>query len=1038
MTSLRLVCSRSPRRLLAAAADGFLVRRTGTREEPFPTVPYLLALRQGGLRDDLFALAAERGIPGWWDPPLCTFAELPERLGLPAEPPVGDFARLVLLAETTRRYAPALLGDLAREGAFLDALDRLVGELVQEGVTPEALTAALDGIQGRDAFEVKRDGELAAIYAGWHEALFTNGLRDPRAARVDCARAIRADAAKLAKALGGRRELRLLGLHDPRGGWQPLLEALRHSDALDAITIYGADPAVAGALGATLGATLEWLDDRASLADRLFDEPPVKGGTVEIVSAPDPERGLEEIAVRVRDLVDGGVKPSRIAVVSRKARPLVDLAVDALERVGVGASARRRIGFAEIPAVRALSALFAGAAEGWTRYTLAEIADQPYLASDLDARIVNFIGYEQRVEGLDAWVAQHEKLLARGRRRQQGDEEEDERRTPLPALARIETALAGMRAFAEEARPLDTARTLADWLGWLHEALEEDRFGIAKAIAHMVDGRWDIVRRDLAGWRALTGAVKEWQEAVERWQPSGERLTATQFHERLQHLLSADAALWTPAHRGVRVLEALAAAYRDFDHVFVVGLEAGAVPAAPPRSPILDETERAALAVRGLPFETREAWEARERTLFRLLAGAAPSVTLVHARLDDRGRDVAPSAFLDVVRDVAEVTETSIATGRVRTPRFPLWSGEAAAAQARHGAYIERERLTEAPTVWNGHIQDPALLERIGQRLGDAYTWSPTQLESYAKCPWSWFAQRFLRVEQLEDPDVDLDAATRGTILHRALKLFYDGLVAARGGPVFLRAPEVEGLLPRLDAALEQAVREEGDRSWLGHPALQRSQMAEMRELLHGYVTWEAEHNEDTFNNRTKVSKRLRTAVTEHELAFDGLVFERGGVRVKFRGSIDRVEVDHDDRTDETGFVAAVDYKSSRWGAPGSGRAKAWDEKVVLQVPLYAWALGQLKPGTRTARTEYRALKQKESVLVLALATVDRKTRIVADDLEARAKMEQALDAVAEHVRNARDGQYPPRYVETCKCSDFCPGWDICRVPGGPQSIWDF
>jgi hypothetical protein len=28
--------------------------------------------------------------------------------------------------------------------------------------------------------------------------------------------------------------------------------------------------------------------------------------------------------------------------------------------------------------------------------------------------------------------------------------------------------------------------------------------------------------------------------------------------------------------------------------------------------------------------------------------------------------------------------------------------------------------------------------------------------------------------------------------------------------------------------------------------------------------------------------------------------------------------------------------------------------------------------------------------------------------------------------------------VETCGCSGWCPGWDICRVPGGPLDTFAF
>ena len=51
MARLRVVVGRDPEQLLRMAAHEFLAPRIATAEQPFPTVPYLLALRQGGLRE---------------------------------------------------------------------------------------------------------------------------------------------------------------------------------------------------------------------------------------------------------------------------------------------------------------------------------------------------------------------------------------------------------------------------------------------------------------------------------------------------------------------------------------------------------------------------------------------------------------------------------------------------------------------------------------------------------------------------------------------------------------------------------------------------------------------------------------------------------------------------------------------------------------------------------------------------------------------------------------------------------------------------
>jgi len=211
----------------------------------------------------------------------------------------------------------------------------------------------------------------------------------------------------------------------------------------------------------------------------------------------------------------------------------------------------------------------------------------------------------------------------------------------------------------------------------------------------------------------------------------------------------------------------------------------------------------------------------------------------------------------------------------------------------------------------------------------------------------------------------------------------------------------------------------------------------ELRRMLDGYLVFETEHNEQMFNNRTNNAHLLRTGAAAHELAFEDAVLERGGLRIRFRGAIDRVEVSIDERIGDNRFVAAVDYKSSLGGVPGSGADEAWDDGVVLQVPLYAHALAALRAGARVARVQYRTLRPPQVAHSLELFKVDRKTKVLHDDATGRARLDRALDAVVEHVRAARDGAFPAAPKPSCGCPPFCHAWDICRVPGGPRAKRD-
>lgn len=1029
--------------LLERAAVGFLTRRPASAADPFPTVPYWLAVRQGGVRDDVIALATARGIPGWFDAPLRIFHELPALLGSTSRRPLSGIERGLILRRLMAESSGSVLGGARRSEQFADALDRLVGDLAAEEITPAQWRAGLDSRGDRDDFERRRDAELVELYDRYIDTLARSGRRDGRDTWLDCTRALSADANTFGARLGGRRELRLFGLQDLRRGLKPLLQALAASPALDRIEIYSAETLDLG-----MPTEIIHLETNATSATRLFGVTTPEVGepsdlSVQFIAAPDPVRELEEVARRVRALADAGTPLPRIAVVARQARPYLDLALSALDHFGVPATARRRVPLTDIPVVRAVRAFFAAAGDDWERHGLAELAEQPFFSSELNAGIINLVGFQHRVSGIEGWSAALEALLGESerqeRRRVTGEAEERHRRS-VPRSDEVRTAIDGFTRFTAVARKVDGPRSILAWLEWLEQFLADDPWQLRDQVDHVTHGRFDLVRLDRAGLEQLEAVIVEWKEALGALGASGEPVTAAEFVMELDRQLDLDVAQWTTVYRGVQVLEGFAAAYRSFDHLFMVGLEGNRFPVAAPTSPLLDDADVQSLVAAGLPLELRATWDHREQELFRVLvAGGQQSVTLSWSQLDASGREILRSGFVEALAEaVGENPETvgeKIPASRVLTPGARILRDDTAAAQAVHAVQIERTRERGTLSPWNGEITDAALLAWLAESYGEDRLWSPSQLESYAKCPWSWFSARLLRLEKLEDPEDALDAAVRGTMLHDALKRFYDAASVRVGGPVFLRDADLEWARPAMGLALDQTLAEEAN-GQLGHPTLRTAQRGELQRTLAHYLEFDVAYNESTYNNRTNASKRVRTAVASHELHFDDAVLDRDGFRIRYRGSIDRVEVGIDDRlSDDAGqYLAAIDYKSSKWGLPSKKDADPWVEGVLLQPALYAHALEQRFPGKIISRVEYRALNKWEIVFPLDLVNVKTKTGEISVNEENADRMGEALDAVVTHVQDIRAGHFSADPPPSCSCPSFCHAIDICRVAGGPRT----
>ncbi|HVZ78290.1 MAG TPA: PD-(D/E)XK nuclease family protein, partial [Gemmatimonadaceae bacterium] len=559
------------------------------------------------------------------------------------------------------------------------------------------------------------------------------------------------------------------------------------------------------------------------------------------------------------------------------------------------------------------------------------------------------------------------------------------------------------------------------------DVLADDAWGMAEALAAPLPDE-DARQRDLDARELIRATAGVWNQALEQFGGGDALLDAEAFGRRLALLLEQDLITQPVTGFGVVVGEALAAGWRAFDHVFVAGLSAGVFPQRAIAEGLFDAGERRAMIAAGLPLEDPDAWRAREQALFHVLC-AAPrrSLTLSWPAADSEGREVARSAYADEAvavalracpkraddgKDADDVLGDAgilekIPLDRVLTPGFPIVAGEDAVAHARAVATREWERTTDA-SAWNGEIEDPDAKEWLAKHYGEDFTWSATQLEHLAKCGWSWFAARVLRLETKADGDDLMEPTTRGALLHDALDRFFKAMRERNGGkPVFLREADKKEADAAMAAVLDEAWNEARERGeWLGPDALHDTVRAELGNDLRKYLAFEITRNEASYNARTNAARQVRTGAEQGELAFNGVEIAAGGARFLLRGKVDRVDRGVDERVPNAErYIAAIDYKSSASSTPAKGQSKGWEDGVVLQVPLYAAALRAEFPSDVVARIEYRTLRSPKVVHPLVLVPLHG-GKVQAGDA-AEQKLQGALDAAGRRVLAVRGGILP-------------------------------
>lgn len=449
-------------------------------------------------------------------------------------------------------------------------------------------------------------------------------------------------------------------------------------------------------------------------------------------------------------------------------------------------------------------------------------------------------GRERSLESLDSHVARRAAEVESARRRSEEDEED--------LATRIEW-LRERLATARAVRDL-VARLIA--LAPEPDAGEVELRAVARSASVFVAGFARIAGDpDSMASSALRGLFGELETLPVTRLPLAQAATRLADAVRSLHI-AADRPRPGRLHLG----DYRNGGYSGRSHTFFVGLDSRRHPGSGLQDPVLLDEERRGinaalrpqeLAMRGgRPAENTLAWkscvarvrgeitvsypcwnllEAREQfpaasylEVFRLASGrAGADYTELDRSLD------APAGFLTEPPRALDETEWWLS--RVQGPAFSGGRGAPAVRAAypwlADGFTAETERDSDLFTVWDGWIRDPAGLD---PRTSDSPT-SCSRIQNLARCPYSYFLKRVLRIQPPEDaradPTVWLNALEKGSLLHEVFRRFYADPAGAAVRPLFDRdwgrmkeiardelAKWKKKIPPRSDAAFD-ALRED-------------------------------------------------------------------------------------------------------------------------------------------------------------------------------------------------------------------------------------
>lgn len=344
------------------------------------------------------------------------------------------------------------------------------------------------------------------------------------------------------------------------------------------------------------------------------------------------------------------------------------------------------------------------------------------------------------------------------------------------------------------------------------EVANKDKF-MVELLERTLNSESDFADKlEVKAFDALKNLVDETRLSFEKSSMAKGKISRENFTKyMLEGITSAKVTIEQGNNSGVRVMDTALAKGVYYNHIYVMGLNEGEIPAIIKNNGLFDEYEVSDLLEHGIRYRDY-LWElTREKIRFNLsLSSARESITLCYRGADEEGKFAIASPFIDEIKYLCSIEDEGIDEWSMRD-RFQLTFDDVMSHSELKSSYIENyfenkykglnfDELKNELSFISNHSKDIDEIIKSGtvehhrenkagfneyegimtvdfSEIADSICkFTPSAINTYLDCPFKYLVSQLYKPGEQEEEAEEFSMLEIGDFYHKVLYKYYNNV----------------------------------------------------------------------------------------------------------------------------------------------------------------------------------------------------------------------------------------------------------------------